>query len=238
VEQDLGGNHHTKVLVFISYLNQGSNPMSAGTQTVSPKLLSSADPILSTVTPNHFPQQFSRLSEQTTNSLMSQLLEDVRSGRSESETRSQFERIHMEELRHSREVARLQAQKKGLPPPGADVKMFRRIYPHDRRRWTKSTITDGELLNKNERRVGNTVLEVAPLHPTHELQAISPIQNVGGVTPLVVNGGRGIFETISDVLLADALASNVTPVPATVGIEEDSEKYTRGRFKFGNRRPR
>ena len=65
---------------------------------------------------------------------MSQILEHVRQGRTENTKRSQEEAKRNDELRHAREKARSEALMQGLPPPGADIKMLRRVQSRQNRR--------------------------------------------------------------------------------------------------------
>jgi hypothetical protein len=86
----------------------------------------SADPILSSLNQQNFPKQFSKASARNpAASNMTRLLEAVRESRSHHDPVLEDQQKRDQHILRGREIARLEALKKGLRAPGADVLAWR-----------------------------------------------------------------------------------------------------------------
>ena len=208
---------------------------------------SRADPILSPINPLNFPNHFSHQSSTFTSS-MSKLLEDVRTGREQTTSRLHEEHKLNEALLRKREIARLEAQKKGLPPPGSDIQMLIRVGRPSKPQTSKPKI--GNSLKR-------TAIHSHPLAGrSHGLQRDvvvtadtdamkGDIERKSGVTQMDLNMDRsarirdawrrgdlrrvrealedkreGLFETLADVLLDRSPATDQL-TPQLVGQTSD-----------------
>ena len=169
---------------------------------------------------------------------MLQLLDDVRSGRDRTVMETQTEAKHNEELRHVREVARLRAFKKGLPPPGADVKMLQRVEEHPPRRPRPSLMARPMLQNHrcphimDRTKKSNKKSEAPKTTETIPDMDPSVVDYVVGLekgTP--AENGQNVLDALVDVLFdrsADIAAPHLAP--AATHPFTDKDFHPRGAF--------
>lgn len=152
---------------------------------------------------------------------MTKLLEDVRAGREQTTSELHTEQKRNDELRRQRELARLAAQKTGLPPPGADVRMLQRVYaskslkPKISKSWKRTAIS----LHSTDGKHAATAKPVYNAEKTASAaaKAISQVENNWEVTDsryreALEDKRERLFETLADVLLnrsADKLTAQL-----------------------------
>ena len=150
---------------------------------------------------------------------MTKLLEDVRTGREHNTSEGQKEFKRNEELRRQREISRLDAQKKGLPPPGADVKMLQRVYtatslkPKISNSW-KRTAINLHLTDARHAPAARTVQtsvkkESAPEEVSRTQESWEDASDTR-LRETLEDKREGLFETLADVLL-DRSTNRLTP---------------------------
>lgn len=192
---------------------------------------------------------------------MNQILEDVRQGRTENAKRLQEEAKRNDELRCARDKARSEALMQGLPPPGADIKMLRRVQS----RQNKRPITSTKKMSVTP--IQKTV--VAQVQKTNCSDIDKVIPHADKPQPTVVDSpaegestrpeacvdhdasmestwkGKTVFETLANVLLdrsADYFSPHLAgPLVETVDSEEMYHprwKYTRHKVKRPRNRRR
>jgi hypothetical protein len=185
------------------------------------------------VNPKNFPNQFSQLAQQDSNR-MDQFLQGIRECRTANETRSFEEARQNEQLRQAREKARSEALKRGLPPPGADIKMLRKLNSKKERRAT----TKQKSTTKNIQSVAVTEIKksLQSQPPSRSQRDESPSVTVevdhNYVVPAGTISGRTVFETLADVLL-DRSADSLSPHLATPIVSNDyGEEGYHPKWKF------
>jgi hypothetical protein len=192
-----------------------------------PSPLSHSDPILSPINAQNFPNHFSQQSSTFTPS-MSKLLEDVRTGREQSNSRLHEERKYDEALIRQRQIARLEAQMKGLPPPGADFQMLLRVLNATRPQPSKlktgnnlkrTTINLHPMEGRSRGLQRDVASTAATRGETEGKAGATPMErgevirnawkkgDFGRVREALEDKGEGLFKTLADVLL--------DPSPAT-----------------------
>jgi hypothetical protein len=172
-----------------------------------------ADPILSTLNSKTFPIQFAQATQHDSSAArINQLLEEVRKGRTDNQIRSQAEAARNEELRKARELARSEAVQKGLPPPGTDMKMFRRLKAPSRKRPTKPALTKIIASGPSP----STTTSAKERDPPNEPQVHVPKAVSIDDSPKVVEipEKKSMFERLSNVLF-DRSADYLSPHLAT-----------------------
>lgn len=201
-----------------------------------------ADPILSTLHPKAFPLQFAQATQHDGDKArIRQLLEEVRRGRADNQMRFQAEASRNEELRKAREYARSEATQKGLPPPGTDVKMFRRLNAPPRKRPTKPVLTKPVASDLSS----STSTSVKQRDSPNKLQAntanaTSTFDPVGATE---IPERKSVLERLSDVLF-DRSADYLSPHLATPVFSDDISdegfhprlKYSRSKIKRSQHR--
>jgi NAD(P)H-binding len=134
------GNDPSRDAGIHSFNLTNSEPPEVDANSPSPSLsqlnslFSAADPILSTLNRKNFPTQFAQTVQQDANNALTKLLQELCTSRTHNEAAFDRELERGKELRRARETARLEAQKKGLPPPGADTIMHTKSAPRQVRR--------------------------------------------------------------------------------------------------------
>lgn len=152
---------------------------------------------------------------------MTKLLEDIRSGREHNTSELHTEQKRNEELRRQRELTRLAAQKKGLPPPGADVRMLQRVYastslkPKISNSWKRTAIN----LHLVDGKYAPTAAAVQSATKTEAKTATMQSSSVqdrwenssdSRYRETLEDKREGLFETLADVLL-DRSTDRLTP---------------------------
>jgi hypothetical protein len=175
----------------------------------------SADPILSSLNQQNFPKQFSKASTQNpAASNMTRLLEAVREGRSHHDPVLEHQQKLDQEILRGREIARLEAFKKGLRAPGADVLLWRN---EPRPRPVRLGFKKAAIAIHGDKGI--------PFIPPKLKEPPRQILTVADKSEVVERGtmhrrrARYVFETLNDALAAkseELLASHLAmPLPST-----------------------
>ena len=179
---------------------------------------------------------------------MNQILENVRQGRTENAKRLQEETKRNDELRCAREKARSEALMQGLPPPGADIKMLRRVQSRQNRRPVTSTkkmpVTPiqktlvAQVQETNCSDIDKVIPHTENPQPTvvdSPAEAESTMPEVCGYHDASMESnwrGKTVFETLASVLL-DRSADYFSPHLAGLVVETvDSEEMYHPRWKY------
>jgi len=192
---------------------------------------------------------------------MNQVLENIRQGRTENATLSQEEAKRNDELRRAREKARSEALMQGLPPPGADIKMLRRVQSRQNRRPVTPTqdmpvspiqeTPVAQVHQTNRSDIDKVIPHIENKQSTivsspAERQSTMPEVYCDHDASMESNSSRKtVFETLASVLL-DRSADYFSPHLAGPVVEtDDSEegyhprwKYTRFKVKQSRNRRR
>lgn len=178
---------------------------------------------------------------------MDQFLEGIREGRTANETRSLEEAQRNEQLRQAREKARSEAVKRGLPPPGADIKMLRKLNSKERRTTTaKQESTTSNIQSVTATEIKQSLQSQPPARSQRdESRSVTVEVDHNYVVPAVTISGRTVFETLADVLLdrsADYLSPHLAAPIVSSDYGEDGYhpkwKFNRWKLKRPrNRRP-
>lgn len=157
---------------------------------------------------------------------MDQFLEGIREGRTANETRSLEEARQNEQLRQAREKARFEAMKRGLPPPGADIEMLRKLNSKKERRitTTKQESTTSNIISVAATEIKQSLQSQPPARSQRdESRSVVVEVDHNYVVPAATISGRTIFETLVDVLL-DRSADYLSPHLAAPIVSNDYGK--------------
>jgi hypothetical protein len=155
--------------------------------------------------------------------------------------RSQAEAARNEELRTARECARSEAAQKGLPPPGTDMKMFRRLNPPPRKRPTKSASTKTIASSLPSSIATPAKKRNSDNEPQANARKAASTYDSDGV--IEVPERKSVFERLSEVLLdrsADYLSPHLATPIFSDNVGDDGFhprwKYSRSKIKRSQHR--
>jgi hypothetical protein len=152
---------------------------------------------------------------------MARLLEDVRTSREQNTSELQEEVKRDHELRRQREITRLAAQMKGLPPPGTDIRMLERVNNTSIKRLRNSLKRATINLHATETRTDHPTVATAPVTEKKK-ETVLATENVPRVHQTrhatsetrfrgsLKDKREGFFETLADLLL-DRSVDQLTP---------------------------
>jgi len=176
------------------------------------------------------------------------MLEEVRTAREQTTSQIHEEVQRNYELRRRREISRLEAQMKGLPPPGIDIKMLERINNKSIRQLRNSLKSANINLHAVEERIESRAVgalsslekkEAAPApysRPKHVPQVQDNWKGTNEARSRMTSEDKkeAFFGTLAEVLLdrsADQLSPHLAAAPTTWSAEVVDGFHPRNHFR-------